>query len=542
MAYTNSSLVAYTKLSPNHSGQRTHGIDRISPHCVVGQCTAEGLGDWFSQESTQASSNYGIDKNGRVGMYVEEKNRSWCTSSNANDQRAITIECASGTSEPYEMNDKVYATLITLCTDICKRNGKKKLLWFADKDKSLNYAPASDEMLITVHRWFANKSCPGNWLYARLSDVAAKVTANLGGTSTETPAASTATEKVTSFPAVPFTVKVIIDDLNYRTEPSMSGVVKGQTGKGVFTITEVSNGWGRLKSGAGWIYLENPSYCTVKGSTGQSTSQTTAPAQTVTTTSDEETIWNTLFAFIGNAYGTAGLMGNLYAECGLKSNNLQNNGNTKLGMTDAEFTAAFDNGFYAADTFIHDGYGYGLAQWTYYSRKQALLNYAKAAGKSIGDLAMQLGFLCEELKGYTSVLNTLKNATSVREASDVVLTKYERPADQSEAVQVKRAGYGQTYYDKYAGKNTTAHTTEQKTEQATTTAPFTPYLVRVSITDLNIRKGPGTNYAKTGKYTGKGVFTIVDEADGQGATRWGLLKAYSSERNGWISLDYTSRV
>lgn len=139
MGYTNSSMVAYTKLSPNHSGQRTHAIDRISPHCVVGQCTAEGLGDWFYKTSTQASSNYGIDKNGRVGLYVEEKNRSWCTSSNANDQRAITIECASDTTEPYTMNNTVYETLIKLCTDICKRNGKKKLLWFADKDKSLNY-------------------------------------------------------------------------------------------------------------------------------------------------------------------------------------------------------------------------------------------------------------------------------------------------------------------------------------------------------------------------------------------------------------------
>ena len=100
--YTNSNMVVYTKLSPNHSGKRTHSIDRISPHCVVGQCTAEGLGSWFARTSTQASSNYGIDKDGRVGMYVEEKNRSWCTSSNANDQRAITIECASDTKEPYE--------------------------------------------------------------------------------------------------------------------------------------------------------------------------------------------------------------------------------------------------------------------------------------------------------------------------------------------------------------------------------------------------------------------------------------------------------
>jgi hypothetical protein len=179
MAYTNSSLVVYTKLSPNNSGQRTHAIDRITPHCVVGQCTAEGLGDWFYPSSTQASSNYGIDKNGRVGMYVEEKNRSWCSSSNANDQRAVTIECASGTAEPYEMNDAVYQTLIKLCTDICKRNGKKKLLWLADKDKTLNYTPAADEMVLTVHRWFANKSCPGTWLYSRLGDLAAKVTAAL---------------------------------------------------------------------------------------------------------------------------------------------------------------------------------------------------------------------------------------------------------------------------------------------------------------------------------------------------------------------------
>ena len=181
MAYTNSKLVVHTKLSPNHSGQRTHSIDRISPHCVVGQVTAESLGNLFARASYQASSNYGIDKDGRVGLYVEEKNRSWCTSSNANDQRAVTIECASDTSSPYRMNDAVYQTLIKLCTDICRRNGKKKLLWFGDKNKTLNYSPAADEMIITVHRWFANKSCPGDWLYSRLGDLANKVTAELGG-------------------------------------------------------------------------------------------------------------------------------------------------------------------------------------------------------------------------------------------------------------------------------------------------------------------------------------------------------------------------
>ena len=179
MAYTNSSLVSYTKLSPNHSGQRTHSIDRITPHCVVGQLSAESICGCFTSPSRQASCNYGIGTDGRISLCVEEKNRSWCSSSNANDQRAITIECASDMSEPYAMNDKVYASLISLCTDICKRNGKKKLLWFGDKDRTLNYAPKSDEMVITVHRWFANKSCPGNWLYARLGDLATKVTTNL---------------------------------------------------------------------------------------------------------------------------------------------------------------------------------------------------------------------------------------------------------------------------------------------------------------------------------------------------------------------------
>lgn len=196
MGYTNSSLVSYTKLSPNHSGQRTHSIDRITPHCVVGQLSAESICGCFTSPSRQASCNYGIGKDGRISLCVEEKNRSWCSSSNANDQRAVTIECASDMSEPYAMNSAVYDSLVKLCTDICKRNGKKKLLWLGDKAKTLNYAPKSDEMVLTVHRWFANKSCPGNWLYAKLGDLAAKVTANLGGSSVTPSAAATGLYRV----------------------------------------------------------------------------------------------------------------------------------------------------------------------------------------------------------------------------------------------------------------------------------------------------------------------------------------------------------
>jgi len=114
-------------------------------------------------------------------MIVEEKNRSWCSSSSDNDNRAITIECASDTTHPYAINSKVYNKLIDLCVDICRRNGKNTLLWLGDKNKSLSYTPKANEMLITVHRWFANKACPGDYIYSRLGTIAAEVTKRLGG-------------------------------------------------------------------------------------------------------------------------------------------------------------------------------------------------------------------------------------------------------------------------------------------------------------------------------------------------------------------------
>ena len=178
--------------------------------------------------------------------------------------------------------------------------------------------------------------------------------------------------------------------------------------------------------------------------------ETTAP---VTGKDAEATIWEYLFAKLGNAYGTAGLMGNLYAESGLNPTNLQNTYEKKLDYTDATYTAAVDDGTY--DNFVKDCAGYGLAQWTYWSRKQGLLELAKAEGKSIGDLSLQLDYIWKELsEGYGKLLKTLQTATSVTEASTAVLTQYERPADQGEAVQAKRAAFGQTYFDKYAPKPT----------------------------------------------------------------------------------------
>lgn len=188
---SNSSLVNYTKLSPNHSGKRTHTIDRITPHCVVGQVSVERLGSIFAPASRKASCNYGIGSDGRVGLYCDEGNRSWCSSSNANDQRAVTIECASDTTHPYAFKEVVYNKLIDLCVDICKRNGKNTLIWINNKNKALNYTPKSNEMLITVHRWFDNKACPGDWLMNRMNDLVTKVNAKL---STPTPAPTPTTD------------------------------------------------------------------------------------------------------------------------------------------------------------------------------------------------------------------------------------------------------------------------------------------------------------------------------------------------------------
>lgn len=163
----------------------------------------------------------------------------------------------------------------------------------------------------------------------------------------------------------------------------------------------------------------------------------------------EEKIWNFLKAQGLSSYAAAGLMGNLYAESGLNTKNLQNSCEKRLSYTDEEYTAAVDSGKYT--NFAHDAAGYGLAQWTYHTRKAALLAFAKTEGKSVGDLETQLRFLMKELTGnYAGVLSELKKAGSVLAASNVILIKFERPKDQSAAVKKKRAEYGQKYFDKYA--------------------------------------------------------------------------------------------
>lgn len=176
---SNSPLVNYTKISPNKSSPRNHKIDTVTIHCVVGQCSVETLGNVFAPTSRQASSNYGIGYDGRIGMYVEEKDRSWCSSNAANDNRAITIEVASDTKEPYAVNAKAYAALIDLLVDICKRNGIKELVWSTNKADRVNHKNGCN---MTVHRDYANKSCPGTYLYERHAQIASEVNKRLGST------------------------------------------------------------------------------------------------------------------------------------------------------------------------------------------------------------------------------------------------------------------------------------------------------------------------------------------------------------------------
>lgn len=488
MAYTNSSLVTYKNITKNRTSPRNHVIDTITIHCIVGQRTAKQGCDYFASTDRQCSANYVVGKDGSIGLSVEEKDRSWCSSSSSNDNRAITIEVASDTTHPYAVTAQAYNALIKLVADICKRNGIKKLLWKADK--SLVGQVSKQNM--TVHRWFANKACPGDYLYERHGEIAEKVNALLG-----------------------------------------------------------------------------------------QTQQTTTPANpsSPSTTDTGKTIWDFLIGKGLNAYAVAGIMGNLQAESALNPQNLQNTYEKKLGYTDSTYTQAVDNGTYT--NFVKDSAGYGLAQWTYWSRKQALLQYAQTAKKSIGDLAMQLEFLWKELQGYTSVMKTLKSATSIRQASDAILTGYEKPANQGESVKTKRAGYGQTFYDKYASTNTgtTGKSTLYRVRKTwadtksqigaykvldnakkvadknpgysvfdesgnvvysggSTATTFTPYLVKVTTSVLNIRKGAGTSYGTNGSIRDMGVYTIVEEANGAGATKWGKLKSGA----GWISLDYTKKV
>lgn len=493
MAYTNSPLVVYTNLSPNHSGQRTHSIDRITPHCVVGQLSAESICGCFISPSRQASCNYGIGKDGRVSLCVEEKNRSWCSSSAANDQRAITIECASDLTHPYAMNSAVYTSLIKLCTDICKRNGKTKLLWLGDKNKTLNYAPASDEMVLTVHRWYANKACPGDWLYSRLSDLAAKVTAALG-----TPVASTGLQAASLKDMESAEVVTKVATL-FTANQKQSGILASvsmaqfilESGYGKSELAQNANNCFGMKSslsGNSWAGSAWDGHSVYTMQTGEQNTD----GSYVTVTSDFRKYGSIEDSIADHsAYLLGAMNGSKKRYEGL------------AGCTDyKKAVQIIKDGGYATSLDYVQNLCRVIEQWN-------LTQFDVAASVTPVTPAATLYRVRKNWSDTASQKGAFRDLSNAKACAD------------------KNPGY--SVFDENG-----------KAVYPTSTA-FQPYTVRVSISDLRIRKGPGTNYGSRG-FTGKGVFTIVVEATGKGASKCGLLKSFAGKRNGWISLDYVKKV
>ena len=268
MGFTNSSLATVRMISPNRTPNRNHVIDTITIHCFVGQVTAKRGCEVFQPSSRKASCNYVVGYDGSIGLCVEEKDRSWCSggtdkkgnpirvngiSGSSNDYQAVTIEVASDTKHPYTITDKAMAALIELCTDICRRNGIKQLLWKGDKTLVGRVAQQN----LTVHRWFANKACPGDYIYERLGDIAAKVNAKLGVSFAPTTPAIPESK-------VPYKVRITATDLRIRKGPGINtAIVQKAIAPGVYTIVSEATGegatkWGKLKSGVGWVSLD---YC-----------------------------------------------------------------------------------------------------------------------------------------------------------------------------------------------------------------------------------------------------------------------------------------
>ena len=261
---SNSPLATYTRITKNKTSPRNHAIDTITIHCIVGQWTAKQGCDYFATTDRQCSANYVVGKDGSIGLSVDEKDRSWCSSNGTNDNRAITIEVASDTTHPYAVTAKAYAALLDLVTDICKRNGIKKLVWSTNKNDRVNHRNGCN---MTVHRDFANKACPGEYLYSRHGEIAAEVNRRLqgasngGGVVVTPPAAEKPTGGTTEATVTPYLVRVKISNLNIRKGPGTNYGSTGFIQPGIYTIVAESTGkgaakWGKLKSGAGWISLD----------------------------------------------------------------------------------------------------------------------------------------------------------------------------------------------------------------------------------------------------------------------------------------------
>lgn len=460
-------------------------IKYIVIHYVGALGGAEANCKYYAGGDRSASAHYFVGFNGEIWQSVEDANIAWhCGASSYKHE-----ECRNANS---------------IGIELCVR--KKNTASLGATDKDWYFEDATVEAAAELTRYLMDKyGVPADHVI-RHYDVTGKICPN---------------------PYVYNTTSHTWDE--FRKKISGAG-----TAESTDKLYRVRKSWEDAKSQTGaYKSLDNAKKACAEGYTvydwnGKAVYSAKAPETSSKAENEtEKAIWNFLKEKGLNDFAAAGIMGNLFAESGLNSCNLQNSYNTKLGMTDAQYTAAVDNGSYSG--FVNDKAGYGLAQWTFWSRKQALYDYVKKAGASIGDLNTQLAFMWEEMQGYKTMVQQLKAATSVLAASNAMLLEYEKPADQSETVQKKRAAYGQTYYDRYAGA-------ASSTPQA---AAGVPFKAKVEINDLRIRTGAGTNYKFTGEYTGKGVFTITEVKAGKGSTAgWGKLKSGA----GWISLDYATRL
>lgn len=486
---SNSAMVSCIMLSPNNSGPRTHNIDRITPHCVVGQVTVQSLGAMFLPTSKGASSNYGIGVDGAIGMYVAEGNRSWCSSSKANDQRAVTIECASDLTDPYAFNSVVYDRLIALCVDICRRNGKTKLIWIGDKTKSLAYAPQAGEMVLTVHRWFAAKACPGDWLFGRLGDLAAKVTAQLSGSGSTggTGTADDGTAIMGTAQATAAQMQAYIRAVNAAVPQSVIDMIP-------LYISE-----GKAEGVRGDVAFAQS--CLETGNFGFAGSAVTLSQNN----------------FCGMGVTAAGVKGNSFTspQIGIRAQiqHLQ-----AYASTAALKQACIDPRY----KYVKRGCA-PYVEWLGQQENPQGLGWAAGAGYGEKILRILADVIATQAGGGTT------------KPSDNLYRVRKSWADASSQI----GAYSILANAKAMADSHPGYTVYDSTGKAVypVAAAFVPYTVQVTIRDLRIRKGPGTNYAANG-YTGKGVFTIVAEATGTGASKWGKLKSGA----GWISLDYAKKI
>ena len=406
---SNSPLVVYTKLSPNHSGKRTKKIDTITIHCMAGNCSVETCGNLFASSARQASSNYGIGTDGRIALYVDEANRSWCTSSNANDQRAVTIEVANNGGAPdWPVSAKAYAALLDLVTDICKRNGIKRLVWSTSKNDRVNHLNGCN---MTVHRDYANKSCPGDYLYNRHGQIAAEVNKRLG-----------------------------ITDAGGST----GGHTSGNTETGL-KVGDVVN-------------FKGTQHYT---SAGAKDAKTCKPGKATITA---------IAAGKAHPYHLKAISGGGSTVYGWVNAADISTGNTETGL-------------------------------------------------KVGDVVNFKG-----TQHYTSA--GAKDAKTCKPGKATITAI--------------AAGKAHPYHLKaISGGGSTVYGWVNAADISTgSTGTATSYRVRTTADVLNIRKGPGTNYGVAGQIKGKGIYTIVAEAAGPGATKWGKLKSGA----GWISLDYVTKL